>query len=249
METWSAATDFARGIATVVSKEALQNALADTCQRVGIRYFALSHHVDFSASPQALRVHNYPDGWEDWYDANRHGLTDPIHRASHFTVRGFYWREVPQLIPVNRNDRKLLGLGKQIGLGEGVTVPAHVPGEAHGSCSFVTAAGTRLPEDALPWAQTVGMFAFEVARRLQRRSQGVPSPRISERQRQCAALAGRGLTDRLIAGKLGIGLQSVMEHMREARARLGVGTRTQLVIGLLAAGELCIDDVWPRFHR
>ncbi len=245
MDTWSAAADFARGIAAVSSKEALQKALADTCQRAGIRYFALSHHVDFAAAPRALRLHNYPEGWEDWYDSKRHGLTDPIHRASHFTAQGFYWRDMQRIIPMNRSDHKLMGLGQQIGLGDGVTIPAHVPGEARGSCSFVTDRGTRLPDDALIWAQTVGMFAFEVARRLQRRSQAMPCPRISDRQRQCIALAGRGHTDRSIAGRLGIGLQSVMEHMREARARLGVGTRTQLVIGLIASGDLCIEDVWP----
>jgi LuxR family quorum-sensing system transcriptional regulator CciR len=247
MDTLSAATAFARSISSVVSKEGLGNALAEACTRAGIRYFALSHHVDFATTPQALRLHNYPNGWEEWYDANRLGLSDPIHRASQSTACGFYWRDVQRLIPMNRKDHKVLGLGQEVGLGEGVTIPAHVPGEARGSCSFVTASGEPLPENALLWAQMIGMFAFEGARLLHRRSSGQPRLGVSERQRQCIALAGRGLTDQSIARTLGIGVQSVMEHMREARARLGVGTRTELVVSLLAANELCFDDL--KSHR
>jgi LuxR family quorum-sensing system transcriptional regulator CciR len=246
MDTLAAAADFACGISSVVSKEALRSALAEACQRAGFRYFALSHHVDFTTVPQALRMHNYPAGWEDWYDANQLGLSDPIHRASHFTVGGFYWRDVARLIPLNRSDRRLLGRGREIGLGDGVTVPAHVPGEARGSCSFVTVPGESLPEGALLWAQAIGICAFEGARRLQHRTRGAALPPVSERQRQCIALIGRGLSNRSIARKLGIGEQSVMEHLREARARLGVRTRTELVVSLLAAGEICFTDVGRR---
>ena len=34
-------------------------------------------------------------------------------------------------------------------------------------------------------------------------------------------------------------IEAVAEHMREARARLNVGTRTELVVSLLVASELC----------
>lgn len=239
----AAAMEFARSAAAVRSLDGLNDALAQICDHMGIRYFALSHHVDFTSAPRAVRLHNYPDGWEEWYDANRLSLSDPIHRASHYTAQGFYWSEVSRLVPLSRSDHRLLGRGKRVGLGDGVTIPAHVPGEAKGSCSFVAAVGTPLPDNILPWAQTVGMFAFEGARRLTRRRGGNSAPRVSERQRQCIALAGRGLSNRRIANALGIGEQSVMEHLREARARRGVGTRTELVISLLVEGELCLDDV------
>lgn len=245
MDFISVANDFARNVAAITSRGALKDALAQACQDMGLAYFALSHHVDLANSPQAIRIHNYPESWEEWYIANRLGLCDPIHRASHVTARGFYWREVSNLVPMSRNDHRLLERGIRVGLGDGVTVPAHVPGEARGSCTFVTARGTSLPEGVLPWAQIVGLVAFEGARNLRRSARGKGRPRISERQRQCIVLAGRGVPNRLIARKLGIGIQTVMEYMREARAKLGVGTRTQLVVCLLAAGELCIDDLGP----
>ena len=243
MDPLAAAKAFARSISTVSTKGELKDALAQTCGDMGIRYFALSHHVDFASAHEAIRIHNYPDGWEEWYDAHRLSLSDPIHRASHYTAQGFYWRDVPRLIPMTKGDYRLLSRGRQVGLGEGVTVPAHVPGEAKGSCTFVSEAGKPLPDDILPVAQSVGMFAFEGARRIARKKRKLPVIRVSERQRQCIALAGRGFSNRRIARSLGIGEQTVLEHLREARAKLEVGTRTELVVRLLADGALCFDDV------
>ncbi len=209
---------------------------------MGMRYFALSHHVDFASEPRGLRLHNYPDGWEQWYDANRLGISDPIHRASHHIAQGFYWRDIPDLIPLLPSDNRLLERGRRIGLGEGVTVPVHVPGEARGSCTFVAAVGATPPEMILPCAQSVGLFAFEGARRLLR-GKSKPPVRLSERQRDCIALAGCGKNNAQIARMLGIGEQTVIEHFRAARARLDVGTRTELVVRALAEGLLCMDDM------
>jgi len=247
MSAFRAASDFARTISGVRTREGLSDALAEASGRMGIRYFALSHHVDFSREPLGMRLHNYPDGWQEYYDANGLGLSDPIHRASHFTAGGFLWRDVPRIISLQPSDLKLLERGRMIGLGDGVTVPAHVPGEARGSCTFAAEAGKNLPGDVLPWAQAVGLFAFEGARRLvrQRRPERV---RVSERQRDCIALAGRGLSNKQIARLLGIGYETVLEHFREARARLDAANRTELVVLLLADGQLCIDDVKPRIQ-
>lgn len=245
MDMFSIAAELAATMSSVTSQKDLATALAEISERMGVRYFALSQHVDFTAAPNALRIHNYPAGWQDWYDERRLGVSDPIHRASHRTAAGFYWRDVEQLVRLSRDDRRLLGLGREIGLGDGITVPANVPGEALGSCTFVAEAGRPLPDNALIWGQTVGIFAFEVARRLEQRAKNLPFPQISDRQRQCIALSGRGLTDKLIGRALGIGHQTVLEHMREARAKLGAKNRAQLVIRVLAAGDLCMEDYQP----
>ncbi|MBY8823264.1 LuxR family transcriptional regulator [Sphingomonas colocasiae] len=241
MPVITAAMDFARTMSQVRTRQALADALEEACQRVGMRYFALSHHVDFTADT-GLRLHNYPDGWEQWYDANRLGITDPVHRASHHAIGGFYWRDIPDLIPLLPSDALLLERGRRVGLGEGITVPAHIPGEAKGSCSFVAAKGETPPESILLWAQSVGGLAFGGARKILR-GRKRPLARVSERQRECIALAGRGMTNKQIARMLGIGEQTVVEHFRAARARLEVNSRTELVISLLVSGELCIDDL------
>lgn len=81
------------------------------------------------------------------------------------------------------------------GLPEGYTVPIHIPGEASGLVSFVTADGRELPSDSLPAAQYLACFAFEPARRLkvQQDSDDPPEgPKLTQRQLDCLVLAARG---------------------------------------------------------
>ncbi|MGF7148941.1 LuxR family quorum-sensing system transcriptional regulator CciR [Sphingomonas zeicaulis] len=212
---------------------------------MGIRYFALSQHVDFSRTPSGVRLHNYPAGWQDWYDAHGLGLSDPVHRASYRTGRSFLWRDIPHLLSLTRKDRALLRRSREAGFGEGVTVPHHLPGALCGSCTFVTHAGFSLPDGALEWTQMIGAFAFDTARRIGEHSTP-PPPRISDRQRECVVLGGRGMTNRAIAKRLGIAEHSVNEHLREARQKLGVSTKAELAVRLLGYGLICIDDLWQR---
>lgn len=246
MRTFLIAREFIDQVSNISTRRALEDALADACARIGLRYFAVSHHVDFSVHSTALRIHNYPGHWAEWYDEHRLGVSDPIHRASQMIANGFTWDEVPRLIAMTASDHALLERSRKMGFGNGVTVPAHVPGERRGSCTFVSAAGEQLPPDALIWAQTVGLFAFQAARRIFSPRLNTRWPRISDRQRDCILLAGRGVRNAEIAVALGIGQQTVLEHLREARARHGVRSRTELVVNLLASGSLCLDDLTRR---
>lgn len=237
-----AAAELARRLTDVATRNSLDDLLNEISEWLGARYFAVSHHVDFSIAPKALRLHNYPAGWQDHYDAHTYGLSDPIHRACHRTACGFHWRHVGKIIAINRRDEMLLGLGKEIGLGDGVTIPVNVPGESCGSVSFVAAAGAALPDDALACALTIGSQAFEGARRLYRGFDPRRRPPISQRQRQCIALAAQGYSDREIGLKLGIREATVIQHLREARWRLGLRNRAQLIANTLDGGEICFTD-------
>src|SRR3546814_4485407 len=65
------------------------------------------------------------------------------------------------MIPFTAEDRRVLALGREQGIGDGFTVPANVPGEALGSCSFANEAGRPMRDEMLPLAQLAGAFAFE----------------------------------------------------------------------------------------
>ena len=59
---------FVREIRELETEEALAGALAEVSRDLGFRYFALTHHVDVRRSSAAIRIHNYPDGWAEWFD-------------------------------------------------------------------------------------------------------------------------------------------------------------------------------------
>jgi LuxR family quorum-sensing system transcriptional regulator CciR len=238
---------FVKDVCDLKTEEQLAEALGEVSSDLGFSYFALTHHVDLRSSSEAIRLHNYPDGWAEWFDAERLGGADPVHRASNLTSVGFAWSRLGDMIALTAKDRQVLDLARSQGIGDGFTVPAHVPGEAHGSCSFAAATGRPLPEHHLPHAQLAGAFAFEAARRM-RRLRAPPSqpPRLTDRQRECLMWAARGKSDWEISQILGVSHETVIQHLKQARERYGVGKRTLLAIHALFDGSIGFLDVLRR---
>jgi LuxR family quorum-sensing system transcriptional regulator CciR len=237
---------FVRDVREVKTQAELAGALAEVAKDLGFRYFALTHHVDVRRSSAAIRIHNYPQGWAEWFDERSLGATDPVHRASNLTSVGFAWSKLPEMIALTAEDCRILELAQSNGIGEGFTVPAHVPGEAHGSCSFACVAGEPFAGEHLALLQLVGAFAFEAARRMQRADFAQGPVLLTDRQRECVMWAARGKSNWEIARILGISAETVREHLRHARERYGVGKRTLVAIHALFDGTIGFLDVLRR---
>lgn len=103
-------------------------------------------------------------------------MNDPVLLASHRSLVGFRWDDVPRYVDLTSVHRQITADARKGGMGQGFTVPAHVPGEANGSCSFAMRPGRALPERSLHFAQLVGSFAFQAARTLVLNARNVPVP-------------------------------------------------------------------------
>ena len=238
---------FVHDVRELKSEEELVEALGEVTLDLGFSFFALTHHVDVRRHSSAIRLHNYPSGWAEWFDDHGLGLTDPGHRASHMTSVAFPWSKLDEMIPLTQRDLQILETARRQGIGDGFTVPANVPGETHGSCSFAATSGVSLDPDRLPFAQLVGAFAFEAARRIRRiREPSEPNPKLTDRQRECVMWAARGKSDWEIARLLGVSEATVGEHLRHAYERYGVGKRTLVAIHALFDGTIGFLDVLRR---
>ena len=127
-------------------------------------------------------------------------------------------------------------------------MPANVPGETLGSCSFANGAGRPLPEAMLPLAQLAGLFAFEGARRLwsTRKIDEAAAPVLTDRQRDCILWAARGKGDWEISRILGVSEETVARHIKQACERYGVHKRTLVAIRALFDGTLTFTDIFKR---
>jgi LuxR family quorum-sensing system transcriptional regulator CciR len=249
MEAFERAEAFLRELSETGTEAELTDALAAITRELGFTYFAVAHHIDVRQAPQpTIRLHNYPDEWVAYHDEHSLGPSDPVHRASHVTSVGFVWSAIPDMITMTPRDHEILARGGAKGIGNGFTVPANVPGETHGSCSFANPRGSKVPEEHLPLAQLVGAFAFEAARGLWRtRAQPADAlPKPTERQRECILWAARGKTDWEISQILGIQHETVVRHLKMARERYGVAKRTLLAVHALFDGSISFADVFRR---
>lgn len=227
-----------------VSLDELAALVADAARDLGFDHVALLHHASLtSARRDLIRIHNYPDAWAAAHDCVGLGDHDPVHLACGRTLIGFAWEDVGLLVPVSARGREIMALSGRFGLGEGFTVPAHVPGEPTGSCSFAMRSGRPLPHKGLLRAEQLGRHAFEAARRLRR--QGRPAaapPRFSRRELQCLRLVAAGKSDWEIAAILGLSRETSRQYVKRARAAYEVATRTQLTVLGLRDGLIGFDD-------
>lgn len=237
---------FVKDVRKLDSESELAGAMAQIVGELGFRYFALTHHIDVKRSSAAIRIHNYPTGWAEWFDEQSLGAKDPVHRASNITSVGFAWSRLPEMIALTKDDQKVLERARLQGIGEGFTVPAHVPGEAHGSCSFACVTGERFPEENLALLQLVGAFSFESARRMRRKRFAAAPVRLTDRQREVVIWAARGKSDWEIGRILKISEATVGEHLRHASERYGVSKRTLVAVNALFDGTIGFQDVLPR---
>lgn len=224
----------------------LRALLCDVTRELGFDYFALLHHASLGRARTGLiRIDSYPAGWEE--ELARYGLigVDPVHHASARSNTGFAWSELPALVAIGREGREVFERGRRFGIGDGFTIPANVPGEPAGSCSFAVRTGAAMPSGRLLCAEQIGAHAFGAARRIHGFPSAGRAPRLSRRERQCVRLLAAGKTDWEVAAILGISVETAHQYVKRARAAYDVVSRAQLVACGLRDSLVSFDEAIP----
>lgn len=234
----------------------LDKLIADISGEMGFDFYALIHHVDLSPMQASLThmrdgalvgLTNYPPGWVEEYLRRNIVADDPVLIASQRSAVGFKWSDTGRLVEFTSAHREVTAETRRAGLADGFTVPAHVPGEANGSCNFAVRTGRVLPEGNLRMAQLVGSFAFQAARSMVQRAHEaaftIPRVSLSSRQLECVALIARGKSDWEIGRILGISEETVKYHIKMARQHYDVPSRVQVAFRAVFDGQLTLNDV------
>jgi LuxR family quorum-sensing system transcriptional regulator CciR len=237
---------FEEQAARCTQPEDLRLLLEDVTRELGFEYFALLHHrCVVSTSDDLIRIDSYPAGWAEELISRHDVAADPVHLASLRTNAGFAWDDLGELLPLSPPQRRILERSRRHGLGPGFTIPANIPGEPSGSCSFVARRGCSLPEHRLLCAELIGVHAFRAARRIYGFAADTRAPRLSRRERQCLRLVAAGKTDWEIAAILGISVETARQYVKRARAAYDVVSRAQLVACGLRDGLVSFDEAIP----
>lgn len=233
---------FLDSLACCTDMASLHELLVCATGELGFSYFALVHHAALGkpATPYAW-LHNYPSDWVSKIEGQAE-WDDPVHMACRLTGVGFSWDNMPGYSSLSARQRLLLDESRHHGIGDGYTVPFHIPGEPAGSCSFAVRAGDVLPAPRLRCAEIIAMQAFETARRLIGDGLRPQAPHLSKRERECLRWIARGKSDWEISVILGISVETARQYVKRARSAYDVTTRTQLVVLGLRDNWLGYDE-------
>lgn len=243
---FAVAREFAEQAFHFTTKAELAHGLDGCTRALGFCHFALLHHFDLRKQTGAMvHIDNYPPRWSERFIRSRFFLDDPVLRASLNTNIGFSWNEIASLTHIGARQRLILEAARREGLEHGFTVPANIPGEAHGSCSFACAKDKILPMNCMLAAQLVGSFAFQAARRVCCAREGLPLRlvELTPRQRDCLELVAQGKTDWEIGLILGLKEDSITKVIDAARRRYDAANRVELVVCALFDGQISFNVV------
>lgn len=233
---------FLASLANCPDMETLHELLLSAINELGFSHFALVHHAALRrpGTPYAW-LHNYPSDWLLKIDRQAE-WDDPVHMACRLTGIGFSWDRMPGLASLSAAQRLLLKECRHYGIGDGYTVPFHIPGEPAGSCSFAVRPGEVLPSHRLRCAEIIAMQAFDAARRLIGDVLRPHPPHLSRRERECLKWVARGKSDWEISVILGISAETARQYVKRARSAYHVSSRTQLVVLGLRDNWLGYDE-------
>ena len=238
------AEEFASELINVRTDTELDQSLALVSRRLGFDHFALSLELrSGSCEAPGLLLHDYPDEWAKVYLGFDLAGQDPVRRACDKSFIGFAWGTMEELIPLTRGDRQMLAVGRECGIGDGYTVPRHLPGLARGTCTFAVCPDRKLPQCRLAVAEIVGTLALTCALGLDASRREDTVPILSDRQRECVLWVARGKTASETATILGIGTETVIQHLKAARERYQVHCKQSLIVAALFDGLIGFSDI------
>jgi DNA-binding CsgD family transcriptional regulator len=247
------AQEFVDELRNLSDLAAVERKLESAARLLGFRHYAMIDHDDHrQLGPGRIFMQNYPGGYSEQYVAGRFHRIDPVVHACHIAAWSFCWAEIGKFLHLTSGHRAFLERGAREGVSDGITVPFHVFGERGGSCNF---SGPLDPDKvrSLLWiVQSIGIFAYQAARRIARAGNGralepreVRSVKLTPRERECVILAGQGKTNKQIARDIGLYPSTVKFYLQRVNERYDVESRTQAAFFAALDGEIGVHEVLP----
>ena len=191
-------------------------------------------HWSYGDAQSMFQAGDYPRDWLAHYQRQGYFELDPVvsHCRQHATP--CLWSADAAARPLGHTTgffQEAIGFGLRIG----VSLPMHGPA---GRWSMVSVARARLPSRALAFSEIAELhllasFVYEARQRLDATRSKV-SVHLTQREADALRWAAEGKTSWEIGQLLGIGERTVVFHLGNAAAKLGVTGRRQAIARAIA---------------
>lgn len=215
-------------------------------EALGFRHFACCSHVDpFHPPRDAVMVHNYPQGWVRTFSEARLYEIDPVLERAGSSLFPFFWDEAFRSGSLTPPQRSILADAAGYGLTHGYTIPLHLswlPGTLRASCSVIPD-GEGIDTRSYLAVEALAKYFYIFSSRARAPWLRGSREELTLRERQCLALVAQGKDDWTIGRVLGMGVSTAHYHIEQAKRRLGVSTRPQVIAQALMAGQLTFGEI------
>lgn len=221
----------------------IEAALDANLQAFGVRHFVHVQALDANRRASgALMAGPSNAEWRRLYFEKGWARHDDLMKSGLRRLGPITWRAFEAEQGVRSGQREIFSHASEFGFADGYFLPIH---QLDGSVACVSLfAETELPRCG-PGALVLHMlslyYSFAVRRCLGEGCAPIArAATLTPRQRECLQWVRAGKTDWEIGQIVGISEHTVIEHLDQARRRLGVRTRTQAVIEAVSRGIIHI---------
>lgn len=217
----------------------VQTAIFGLVARCGFSYFMITRmpQPGERLGPNMM-LSVWPDGWLSHYDRVGHFRHDPVMRHCLRSTEPFAWSEAPHEPDADPQARRVMEEAREHGMGAGYCVPIH---DAQGLQGGISMAGERiaLTPRVRRGVHLLGLYAWSAAARTTVPRK--PARRLlSGRERDVLSFAAQGRTREETADLLGVSVETVATHLRNARGKIGTRNTTHTVIEALRLREISL---------
>jgi LuxR family quorum sensing-dependent transcriptional regulator len=188
----------------------------------------------------AILFNNRPEDYSEHYKRQNLVVRDPVVIALRSNVAPFTWDDV-RAQGLSKSARQILDEGRDFDARNGLVVPILT---ASGALALFSPCGRdpNVSPRARAAVEMIGIYSHQALQRVRAKAQrerpnAVP---LTAREREIIRWVAIGKSDDEIATILGIGRQTVLTHLDNAKRKLDATRRTYAVVQALRYGEITI---------
>lgn len=208
------------------------------CRLVDFPYFCFGLRLPTSfVDPELMLAENFPAPFRACYSAMDGLNVDPVLLCCHERTAPVFWRDAFVATCSGTPSAAYVAAVRDMGLRAGVSCGCR---GARGEFSVLSVASGRddaATEERLravaPLVHVAGSYLHDAATRLKRAAGSAP---LTPRERECLTWSAEGHTARETAQRLRIAERTVIFHLRNVNAKLGVSSRQQAVARAVSLG-------------
>lgn len=223
--------------------EAIEEDFLARVASLGVCHFVFVQALDANRRPNGALISGPSNReWRQFYTEEKWARHDTLLKSGLRRLAPITWQEFHRERTLTAEPKKLYDAARDFKFIDGYFLPIHM---LDGSVSCVSMfAQSSLPErgPAAHALHLMSLYYSFAARRIlfPPEPASAAAVALTPRQRECLQWVRAGKTDWEIGQIIGISEHTVIEHLDEARRRLGVRTRTQAVIEAVARGLIHI---------
>lgn len=228
--------------------DALFSELVDAASHYNFSNVAIARHTRPDRNIHVPQIwHNYAKKWQGLMRTGDYALIETVMEAFFRKGNAIKWMDIGNLIPPSSPKWSIIQNSFSLGLYSGCSIIHYLPSLPVISVHFVVRNNAPLLDDQFLIAQNLGFATAAHMRRLW--TNDLPSKKeksdesLSPRQVECIKLVAQGKTSWEIARMLGISDLTVTEYLDDARKKLKLAKRVQLVLRAIDLGYFSLNDV------